>query len=87
MSDHHPASPHAQQLEKPAISSARLEANLEAIGEPFENAHQLVDLTHLIPPVDFPVLIENTNRNVLGVNVQPHVKHTCLPRLGNCERV
>src|SRR5579864_4767068 len=72
----------AQQVVVVAMPATRLVADLEAIGQAFEDSHHLVDRPYLGAAGDLPRLAEHAERNAFAVDIEPDVEHDCLLRLG-----
>ena len=70
--------PGGQRLEQVvvmAVAAARLVADREAVGQPFEQAQHLVDAAHAGALDDLPGLAEHAEGDVLAVDVEPDVEH------------
>jgi hypothetical protein len=57
-------------------------ADLEAIGQPFEDSHHLLDGPHLGAADNLPCLAEHTDGDPLAVDIKPDVKHQYLLKSG-----
>jgi hypothetical protein len=58
-----------------AVATAGLVADLEAVGQVLEEAPHLLDAAHSRALDDLPGLAEHAEGDVLGVDVEPDVKH------------
>jgi len=65
-----------------AVATTRLIADFESVRQSFENSHHLIDRPHLTAVDKLACLIEDTNRNVFSVDVEPDVEHDDLRKLG-----
>ena len=75
MRHHYPRRQRSQQVVEVAIPATRLVANLEAIRQPLEDLHHLFDASHPRAVGHLPSFDQDADRNVLRVNIEPHVKH------------
>ena len=69
-----------EQVVVVAVAAAGLVADLEAIGQPLEEAQQLLEAAHARPLDDVPGLAEHAEGDVLGVDVEPDGQHRNLPK-------
>jgi hypothetical protein len=70
-----PSGQRPQQVVEVAVAAAGLVADLEAVGQAGEHAHQVLDGPHLGAVDDLALLVEGADRDVLGVDIQADVKH------------
>ncbi|MCH7686742.1 MAG: hypothetical protein IH899_08690 [Planctomycetes bacterium] len=75
MRDRHSRRERREQFVIMPVTTTGLVADREAIGQFFEHVHHLIHLPHLQLPLDFSVVIQDTNENVLDVNVESNVQH------------
>jgi hypothetical protein len=68
-----------QQVVEVAVAAAGLVADLEAVGQAGEHAHQVRDGPHLGAVDDLALLVEGADRDALGVDVEADVKHEAPP--------
>src|SRR5690242_11154994 len=83
MRDEHSCSESTENVVVMAITATGLIADLEPIMQPFEDSHHLVDRPHLAAVNDLSRLVEYTNRDAFGVNVESDVEHRNLLESAN----
>jgi hypothetical protein len=69
-----------QQVVEMAVAAAHLVADLEAVGQAGDNAHQVLAAAHLRAEDDLTLLVEGTDGDALGVDVESNVKHETPPK-------
>src|SRR5262249_55911727 len=69
-----------EQVVEMTVAAAGLEADLEAVGQSGEGAHQVLDAAHLRAKDDLALLVEGTDGDPLGVSVETNVKHETPPK-------
>ena len=79
MRDRHSRRERREQFVIMPVTTTGLVADREAIGQFFEHVHHLIHLPHLQLPLDFSIVIQNANENVLDVNVESNVQHNWPP--------
>src|SRR4029079_18317475 len=73
----------AEQVMVVTIPATGLVADLEAIGQAFEDAHHFVNRPHLRAAGDLTRLAEHADRDAFAVDIEPDVEHECLRKLGD----
>jgi hypothetical protein len=71
-----------QQVVVVAVAAAGLVADLEAIRQPFEESHHLVDGAYLGATDELPCLAEHAHGDPLAMDIEPNVQHKYLLKSG-----
>src|SRR5271157_2669411 len=71
-----------QQVVVVAIPATGLVADLEAIGQAFEDSHHFLDGSHLAAARNLPCPAEHAQGNTFAVDIEPDVEHKCLLKPG-----